>query len=360
MREFFTGGPEVQSAKQTIKNLDHRRLLSAKNRQSLQNAHQITRRHFLTRQLPAIGVATLAVTTGTWSIFESIPSDEQNTEDIRRKISTYEDQNQNNPITEESLQTLTNLISNLYESTFKKKTLNRRLFLATNEFFKKDGLKDEELPDFPSGDAGFLLGRQDGSQEIPIIIFEGKPGTSFPGTNQYSLMRAIIMHEFIHAQTTKIPANISIGSEHLKGYKRGLKFTNIGGSEDERGHFFEEWNTQLLTEEMNDPTGIDNIFKNKDKSLDPLYLDGADLLRRIYKKLGITLAEIEDYHYKAEPLQFVRRIEAATQQAGIKLPTSLEQIFFAKEPSTPTNEEYFKLEQTRLENLRSIASAVLR
>lgn len=168
------------------------------------------------------------------------------------------------------------------------------------------------------------------------------------------------MHEFIHAQTTKTPTDILIGSDFLKGFKRGLKFSNINGSEDERGHFFEEWNTQLLTEEMNDPTGNDNIFRNKNKSLDPLYLDGADLLRRIYKKLGITIAEVENYHYNAQPLQLVRRIEAAALQAGVKLPTSFEQTFFAKEPSKPTHDDYVKLEQARLEDLRGIASAILK
>ena len=389
LKEFFTGGEEVKQARLTIQRYGSRRRLSPGNQQLLEEATKMSRRHFL--KLTALGTAGLIGSgTGLWKFGEWLskptyrlpdqptgPLDTETSPDyikasaLRQQIRDFERENYNH-ISTENLTTLTNLIAELYGETFGRKTLSRRLVLVSNDFYKEQELPDSEISE-PTGHTGIIYFLADqnnrivGVQDIPLIINLGDPNTNDPEINKLSVFRALIMHEFIHTQTkpTFISGEVSIGKERFQAaYTRGLKWilSLVTTSQDltrenEKAGYFDEVNTQLLTESLNDPTGGDDLFVRMTQSLvykhslAPNFIWGASLLRGIYEKLGISTSEVAHFQFNAQPKELLEKIDDLIYQRGIILPQPASSILIKMNLPNPQTEE-------GLEPLKELASMV--
>lgn len=382
IKEFFTGSEEVNQARLTIQRYGKKERLSPGNQQHLEEARGVTRRHFLTHTIPST-VAVVSLTGfGAYKLLESLitprsqpdilSSDPERANQIRQQIREFERENYSWPSTE-NLTTLANLISELYEVTFGRKALPRRLVLVSNEFFKEQGYPDSEILMEPTGHAGIIYFLADqnnrivGVQDIPLIINLGDPNIGDPEINKLSVFRALIMHEFIHTQTkpTFISGEVSVGKERFQAaYTRGLKWilslatmNQDAKPENEKAHYFDEANTQLLTEYINDPTGRDDLFVRMTQSLvyryslAPNFVWGASILRGIYEKLGISTSEVAHFQFNAQPKELLEKIDNLISQRGIILPQPASLVLINMNPPNHQTEE-------GLEPLKELASMI--
>jgi len=282
-------------------------------------------------------------------------------ERIRGEIRELEEANWDN-LSVETTAKLARLIPELYQATFGRKSIENQFFFVDNSFFTSQGLPGEEAP---LGHAGFIKfydeTQVDDPSTIPIIILVGKPEIKDPNLNKLSVVRGLLIHEYIHAQTVPVVENgeIIVGGERFRAlYRRGLKWEYLNGNEEEgKGRFFEEINTQLLSEYLNDPTEKDQLFNQIVQnpvyrfSLAPNYVAGAAILAKIYQKLGITPEEIEGFHFKAQPKEFLEKIDKLIQKQGIKLEKPASLILLNLNPPNPQTEE-------GLEPLKELASKI--
>ncbi len=378
LREFFTGGPEVQTAKQTIKKIERKnpRRISLGDREILDSAHAITRRFFLTRQLPAIGVATIAVGTGAWGvIFEATHSDTdqnhpetdpQQAREIRAKLQNYE-QFQGETVNNETLQTIATYVADLYKATFGLSIIPTKAIFPSNEAIKeiaqKDGLGDNINAEDPSGISIF---QGEYNQQNPtnikilmdIIVFLGKTDNYDPNISRLSVIRAVFMHEFIHSQTTVTVdhGSVFIGNQTLNpNYHRGLKYVIDLATGNQRGWFFDEINCQMLTEYYNDPQGNSDLFQRidnspvYDKSFDKDYFPGAALLRKIYGALGISPLEIARYYHSADSKGLLKKMDELLYRKGVAGREEFSDTFFSASQKDDSEDKDIKRKLDYLE-----------
>lgn len=338
-REFFTGGQRIRESRDTIQRLQAKSRLSNRERDKLTQARGISRRHFLKLSSAGIGVAIVGgITSGL--INRVVSSDGQNETDsnleaetIRQKIREFETQNYG-VVNEETTKPLSQFISDLYKATFKREPAQKNVLVIANSYLKESGLPEEKVP---VGEAGIVYYEPGTNGEfknsvIPVIIYAGKPETNDPAINKLSVFRALIEHEFSHAQTkvTQETESITLADHTFRAdRRRGFKWINVtfdnGVRKEEFCHFFDEINTQLLAEYLNDPTNQDPIFRQMNaspvfqKSLATTYVEGARHLRTIYQNLGISINVLEELHYEAQPKKLLDLIDQRVQGLGIML-----------------------------------------
>lgn len=299
-----------------------------KKGRGLQDGPTISRRRFLQWGLGGLAAAGGALFTG-WKFTEFLTdsSSLERQKAIRQQIKEFEETNPE--ITRETLQTLVNLELQLYEATFKRKPAPTRLGVATNDDLKNEGLREKEVPE---GQAGAFILRGISAKDniqtmIPIFIFLGKPENTDVQVKRISVFKGLIAHELIHTQT--LPriekGTITIGESvfTVEGYARGFKYVDKTG--EEYGHFFNEINTQLLTEYFLDPTGQDTLFHAMSqspvykRSITPTYTEGARILRELYLVLGISMEAVETFHFNAQPKEFLELIDQLIEKRRIRL-----------------------------------------
>ena len=339
VKEFFTGGEQLREAKAQITRLEAKSRLSNREEDKLTQAQRISRRHLLKLAATGIGIAVVGGVTGEL-IDWIVSSDGQKETDgnseadtIRQQIKQYESQHYGE-VTEETTKQLSQFISDLYNQTYGKKPIQNKTLVIDNSYLRSKGQPETQVP---MGDAGVVVLYQDTNsgkinQIIPIIIFAGKPEASDPTINKLSVFRALIEHEFSHAQTKVTPETESVtvtGRTFKADRRRGFKWVDItfgdGDHTDEFCHFFDEVNTQLLAEYLNDPTNQDSIFRQMNASpvykhsLATTYVEGAKHLRRIYQRLGISATDLEKLHYEAQPKKLLDLIDQKVQILGVRL-----------------------------------------
>ena len=339
VKEFFTGGEQLREAKAQITRLEAKSRLSNREEDKLTQAQRISRRHLLKLAATGIGIAVVGGVT-VELIDWIVSSDGQKETDgnseadtIRQQIKQYESQHYGE-VTEETTKQLSQFISDLYNQTYGKKPIQNKTLVIDNSYLRSKGQPETQVP---MGDAGVVVLYQDTNsgkinQIIPIIIFAGKPEASDPTINKLSVFRALIEHEFSHAQTKVTPETESVtvtGRTFKADRRRGFKWVDItfgdGDHTDEFCHFFDEVNTQLLAEYLNDPTNQDSIFRQMNASpvykhsLATTYVEGAKHLRRIYQRLGISATDLEKLHYEAQPKKLLDLIDQKVQILGVRL-----------------------------------------
>lgn len=340
VREFFTGGEQLREARANIERLEVKSRLSNREQANLARSRRISRRHFL-KLAAATGIGVTAVGSIVGElIYRIVTSDGQNETDsssnvdkIRQQIKEYESLHYGE-VTEDTTKQLTEFISDLYGKTYGKKPIQNKVLVIDNSYLTSKGQPEVQVP---VGEAGVVALYQDTdsgkiNQIIPIIIFAGKPEASDPTINKLSVFRALIEHEFSHAQTivTSETESVTVASRTFRAdRRRGFKWVGItfdnGNHAEEFCHFFDEVNTQLLAEYLNDPTNRDPIFGQMNASpvykhsLATTYVEGAKHLRTIYQNLGIPTTDVEELHYEAQPKKLLDLIDQKVQALGIKL-----------------------------------------
>ena len=332
-RNFFTGGKDVQEARATIDRLGKHPKLSQSNQQRLEGVRKITRRHTIKLLASTLGL-TAATSSATASAIlllrENGNSRAERAQEIRDKINLFEEAHAEDT-SETTLQELFGMIDKLYEQTFDKKPAETKPVIIDEKQLKVW----ETLPDSPEGESliPFSADRNGNPVALPIItlVILGKPELSDPNVLKISAVRAVYMHEYIHSQTKPVfergkPTTVS-GITFNSSYRRGLKWIEKDkGEEGGVGWLFEETNTQLLTEYMLDPNGQDDLYQKMSnsplyrKSFNLSYFEGVRILKQLYAKLGISIKEVEEAHYNADPKSLLDKIDRLIAQRGIVLP----------------------------------------
>lgn len=338
-KEFFTGGQDVRESRDTIQRLQAKPHLSNREKGRLAQARGISRRHLLKLTVTGIGVVLVGGVTG--GLIDRIASSggqnetdlNLNADAIRQKIREFEAQNYG-VVTEETTKPLSQHISDLYKATFQREPTQQNVLIIDNNYLKESGLPEENVP---VGEAGIVYYEPGTNGEIknpiiPVIIFAGRPETNDPSINKLSVFRALIEHEFSHAQTkvTQETESITLAGRTFRAdRRRGFKWVGVtfdnGARAEEFCQFFDEVNTQLLTEYLNDPTNQDPIFRQMNaspvfqKSLATIYVEGAKQLRTIYQNLGISISDLEELHYEAQPKKLFDIIDQRVQELGFTL-----------------------------------------
>lgn len=272
---------------------------------------------------------------------------------IRAQIRVFEQEHAND-ITKENLTHLFGLVTQLYEATFNKKAAPTRLLVVTPE----DVLRNPGLlqADYPEGFAGAIMSNSDKntSKEFPytkpVILGTGMLEKTDPGINRMSVYRALMIHELIHTQTKprQEREEVVIGSKAITtGGATGFKWFNSGGNRREVAQFFDEVNTQLLADFMNDPTGQDTIYEQMRNSpvyrnsLAPNYTPGVKLMKELYRKLCISVYDVEGHHFNAQPGEILKVIDNVIASRGIVLPQSASSLLIDWNPKDSFSEETF-------------------
>lgn len=345
LERYIKGGPDIQEARAWEKRLGKKSTLSSGDKTDLARARVITRRHFLARVRDAAALTGAVLITGGGIITsetcfqdEASPNPEKASA-LRLKIHKYEERNRD-IVNEATVTEILDMVKDLYRVTFGRERLDNKLIVATPENLKKLD-PNAPLPDAPSGLAGIVIvkfdrdGKIQGFDDIPLLVYTGKDTAKDPNVNKLSVMRALLIHEFIHTQThpRAMPDTgfENVGRERVSArYVRGLKWV---GPQGEPAWFLEELNTQILSEYTNDPSGQDPIWqqiKESDlyrQSFDAAYFLGEEALAEIYKKLGITIKDIEDAHFRAKPKEFLELLDRNIAAMKIILPEPASSIF---------------------------------
>lgn len=336
---YIKGDAQVQEARARKKRIKAKSSLSSDDRNTLVDLSGITRRHFMARvrDLALLG-GTVAIAGGGFLASENCFQDEtaanpEKAAAFRLKIHEYEEQNRD-IVNKTTITEIYTMVQDLYSATFGRKNLHNKLVIATPEDLKKRD-PNALIPDAPSGIAGVFTvkfdrntGKIQGFDSIPLLVYTGTETAIDPKVNKLSVIRAILIHEFVHTQTHPHAAPDtgleSVGKELVSAqYSRGLKWV---GAQGEPAWFMEETNTQMLTEYTNDPMGQDPIWqqiKESDiyrHSFDASYFLGEAALREIYKKLGITIEQVEKFHYEGQPKEFLEYIDRKIAAKGLILP----------------------------------------
>ncbi|MEK7581244.1 MAG: hypothetical protein AAB512_03090 [Patescibacteria group bacterium] len=321
-----------------------------------------TRRSFLTGAgkralaLAAIGVVGCSQENGSDQEITETNSLSDKAVNLRRDMRAYEAEN-TNILTQETVSKIAKYTEDLFGEVFAKKAIPRQILALDYDEAKKYDIEAEK----PRGEASIILFSRDATGEIqidiPLIIFLGKPEIGDPGVNKLSVIRALIEHEYTHTQTNvklayKLDGQNSIrkGVETISGrtfeytHKRGLKWVKGQKSSDARNDiagYFDEINTQMLTEYFNDPEGNDPIFDQIIKSetyrtgtLAANYRYGAALLKRLYAKLNISISQVENYHFNADPKGLLEKIDAQILARELKLDKAASLILIDISPSS--------------------------
>lgn len=338
---YFKGPPEVQEARSRKDRLEKKSSLSAKDRQLLVDYGQITRRHFLKRVRDVSALTAATVLGGGYLLHKGL-SEEKPTaepevaESIRQKIVDFE-QSHFNEVNHETVNTLYKFSLELYEATFGKKAKETELIIITEHDFKNRN-PDAIFPEAPTGKAGEVIfnvdrtGQAESADRIRFIVYTGKESALDPDFNRLSAVRAVLIHELIHTQVEPIiiRGTAYVGDKKFPAaYARGFKWV---AAPTEPAQFFDELNTQLLAEYMNDPAGKDPIWDRMRNSpvyrnsFTQAYFPGKDAIKTIYERLGITIEEIEDYHYDSDGKGLLERIDDSISARGIELPQNFSSI----------------------------------
>lgn len=373
---YFKGGPEVQEARARRDRLSRKSSLSNTDRNTIAELRTVTRRHMLRRMRDAAIVGGAVVAGGGFLLFDSLTSNDSlepnptEANRIRKQIREYEDAHRDQ-VTTETVNTIYNLTASLYEATFGKKTTNTKFLPVTEQELKKY-YPEGNLPDAPQGQAGVIIFSQDKDghlkevQTIAFTVYLGKENMLDPNVNKLSVIRAVLMHEFVHTQVQPklIEGTVTAGDTPFRArYARGLKWVaNNAPKTDEPAWFFEEINNQLLTEYLNDPSGQDPIWDQirksplYSKSFDKDYFSGKEILSTIYQKLGITIKQVEDAHSQSDVEAFLKHIDELITARGISLPSNFTSSIIKMNVSEVTNTEP---EVTYIKPLETVRDLVL-
>ncbi len=291
-----------------------------------------TRRRTL--KLLGLGVAgTAAVGLGFWRPWELggdfIDPQPEKAQQTRQEIKDYVGSHPED-LSDEAITHIFELNKHLYTAAFGRSLAPVKLQIVTNEKLRAQGLGEITTPQGSAAQVNLILDRQGGRpkvESISLAIFTGKPESYNPGLPKLQIIDAIIKHELIHTQTEPkygfIQVEVGDHPKVMASGVRGLKWIGISTStfpSSELSIFFDEVNTQLLTEYMNDPANQDNIFreiaKSNSPSITPAYIEAAALLRRIHGALEISPFEVKKFHQHADPKGLLDRIDLLSKERG--------------------------------------------
>lgn len=284
------------------------------------------------------------------------PPDLEEANHIRGKIADFEDKHANT-VDQETINQIFQYSIDLCNATFGRGTVQSPPILYTNEELKKTGLHDPV--DVPQGDSsGIIFVEYKGKQYAltPMRIFLGDPRKSDPDLNKLSLIRGLILHEMVHRKTAIRPlapgdqlnfqpALVKIGDEQFYAYfTRGFKWITDPENGKQKAYFFDEINTQLLAAFINDPTEQDPLYQNivtsplYRNSLSPHFYIGADLMKELYRKLGISIEDLEKLHLAAQPEVLLAEIDRRILRAGFKTAPLISSFLINLDPPDPQSD----------------------
>lgn len=342
IREVITGGEEFASDRAKLEFLKHKpHLTRSEKSQYAALEEKVSRRLFISRGVAATasGVATLGFglqnlepvldiggiifrrrstvqTSSTKESSESAPGADSLSSDkadkVRQQIKNYESLNSNRPANGQDVIKVFHMIDALYKETFRKETVFTRITVRENN------------REIPLGDFYY-----DSRSGYDIAILMGRPNKNDPSLTQLAAYRGLVLFLFTQAQALPRIENkiVTLGANNFQSIQTlGLRWFTLGsGANNEVGGFFENLNTQIIAEDLNDPTGRDDLFVRMRESplyrhsLAPIFQQGAQVLRKIYSSLGISTQEIEVLRYHSQPEELLQRIDGRIESLGIPL-----------------------------------------
>lgn len=355
IRDFLTGGEEFARRRERLHKLDkqnHHRRLSQREVDEYKNLDlSVGRRLLLARGGISLVTATAVGGIGLFNLDRILraihgvdpspvladtdnrgiannpdnqPVSAKGAESIRQQIRQFEEEKANEPITKESVGELFRLTPSLYKETFGKPALPFTLVVLTYDAARRLNLPESKIR-VPNGRVFFSAG-----QRTTISIYLGREdvsGVSEP--TRLQALKAVIMHEFMYAQTTMFPEQgmVTVGMDRFQPKSRiGFQwFMGLERSPFYKATYFDIINAQLLAQYLNDPTGQDQLFRKI--AADPNYrvalphtvVEGAKILGRIYDGLGITVEEIEALRSQSQSEVLLGRIDSRCAQFGVRL-----------------------------------------
>jgi len=296
---------------------------------------ETTRRDFLrTSALAGAGVLIGACNTPENKPGLVIPSPEPNPQKATELRTTIHDFIEANPndLSERAINRVFELEKQLYSATFGRPILPTSPQLITNESLIAKGSLPQEAP---IGDAGIILVARDSNRvyDIVVSLFLSNPEVYDPSFKKLEVIDLILKHEIAHTQTKPQIAltteKFGVNPSFIASRSRGLKWIGTQSPDpriyipEEMARFFDEANTQLFAEYVDDPTGKSDRYDRfvaspiHRRSLHPLFVKGAKEIRKIYQTLGISIKDVQAMHYMADPRSLLNLIDVLSKRQGI-------------------------------------------
>lgn len=284
---------------------------------------------------------------------------------IRREIGEFEATNWDN-VSNSNVIWIYGKIAELHTATFGLPQIRTTLVAFGYDALGSEKARELGLSqmreEIPWGDASLLgansatLKPNQVAQSGIVLLYTGKEEIKDPNINKLSVVRVVAEHEYLHSQTKFLkPGRVIIdGVPFEVTLQRGLKWVTNELRNNQKAWYFDEVNTQLLAEYMNDPTGGDNIYERMLQS--PIYnrsigwIEGAGALRSIYRSLCIPEGEVRPFHYNADPQGALDRIDQTVVRNGIVLPERASRMLIRLSPNEGS-------EDARIQVLQNINQA---
>lgn len=264
------------------------------------------------------------------------PVSTKGAEGIRQQIRQFEEEKANEPITQETVGGLMRLTSSLYKETFGRPALPFNLAVLTYDAARRLNLPESKIR-VPNGRVFFPAGRRN-----TINIYLGREDVSDPEPIRLRALRAVIMHQFMYAQTTILPEQrtVTVGTDRFQPKSRlGFQwFMDLERAPFFKATYFDTINAQLLAQYLNDPTGQDRLFNkiaaspNYRVALPHTVVEGARILHRIYFGLGISVEEVEALRSQSQSEILLDRIDSRCAQFGVRLASPASSVLINLNP----------------------------
>lgn len=361
LRTFFNGGPEVLDAKAELRRLAAKPHLSKRDQATYEKDQRVVRRDHLARDakvaaaslislgsLSALNLDYLLKVIGSLryspdsqtTIKPEQPPD--NLSAIRREMADFEEKVSRRSLIDQDIIQLFHYTERLYREVFARPVVQSMIMVFGNGVWQQPNRIDwpmiENLPQniqvnlqtnipFSANYFGVVLGRTDNVD---------------PKISQISAYRGLVFHSYVHTQIIRRQesgtANVLEGQLPLVE-ARGLKRVAQGGQGlVDVGQFFEEVNTQLIAEHLNNALVGDRIYQRMaesllyQNSLPPIYAKGSEILKKLYDRLGISIEEVETFHYSSNPRALFDRIDAGSVRLGVNLPQPVSTLLINLSP----------------------------
>lgn len=275
IKELFTGGPQVQRARQQITSLEHKDVLSKRDQRTLRQARTVTRGHFLKQLVLAAAGGTVLAVPAAHLLPALFGQGNDRSESAHSLLvgNTNPEASLNQQDLVELSRTAINIHNNLLYAEINPRVASEVKLVTDEETTKKEG---------------FLLGKTkrnpDGSETIMIfkpVIDKLVEVTTVPPELKEELIRYIakvaVVHELvhwtaIHDKATNfiktlamdiIPQNPQIATRLLSnGYVDGATIIITTSPEISTFSELEEAEAVLITDYLDKSVGISEALRN--------------------------------------------------------------------------------------------------
>lgn len=298
---------------------------------------EMDRRRFL-RGAAGLAGAGLLLGCGIAPVRQSgvgVKADPDEASAIRREIREFEAANWDDVSTSKVVW-IYGKITELHTATFGLPQIKTTLVAFGHDALGSERMRELGLSqlrqEVPWGDASALgansatLRPDQVAQSGIVLLYTGKENIKDSNINKLSIVRVVAQHEHIHAQTKFLkPGKVMIdGVPFEVTLQRGFKWVTNEPRDNQKAWYFDEVNTQLLAEFMNDPKGEDDIYErmlqSKVYNSSISWIEGASALRNVYRGLCIPEGEVRPFHFEANPQGMLNQMDAAVTRHNLVLP----------------------------------------